>query len=101
MTRIESEWIVAWAIIQARLIPAPKVIQACPLNVGEDYLMQKCKCGRKFYSICPDCSYRNGGSIPQTEEEHQDDLVDEMLRLTSDQGYRLENALQWMRVQEP
>ena len=90
------EWIVGAAV--AKLKGTRFVIKESLLNVGEDQLMRRCRCGRKFYDICVDCFYRKGGALRDVGE-HEDDLCEQMADLVSDAGYRLENALRWMGVQ--
>jgi hypothetical protein len=97
-TRIEAEWIVALAIVNAGIRPSSYVVKECPLNVGHDVLMKRCKkCGREYYADCIDCSFRQGGKIVD-EERHEPDLCEQMASLTTDAGYRLANALHWMGV---
>ena len=65
----------------------------------------RCKrCGRPMGAatsrLCVDCEYRSGGGI-HDEPLEEPDLVAQMNSLTSDAGWRLENAFDWMRIQRP
>jgi len=104
MNRIEAEWLVAWALVLAKVRPAHAVINECPINVGKDYLTKRCRhCSRKFTNLlaycdtCLDCTYRSGGTIPEDDPEPRD-LVDQMNR--ADSG-RIAEAFHMMQIQTP
>lgn len=104
MNRIEAEWLVAWALVKAKVRPAHAVVNECPINVGEEFLAQRCRrCSRKFVNLiagcefCLDCTYRFGGTIPEDDPEPLD-LVDQFNR--ADSG-RTAEAFQMMRIQWP
>lgn len=100
MNRIESEWLVAWAIVKAGIRRATGfngVIAECPLNVGRDVLMKTCKkCGREYYADCIPCTFRNGGDMVDGDGHHNDLFRDWAYH--RDNPDALENTLAWMRV---
>ena len=99
MDRIESEWLVAWAVVNAGIWRWQKVADESLINVGRNYLMKKCrKCGREYHADCIPCTFRNGGDI-QENGEHEDDLIEQMTDLQTDRGFKLEIAFRWMRIQ--
>jgi hypothetical protein len=98
MTRTEWEWFVAWAVWQKELTSFRWIVKNCPLNFGREQVMRRCgKCGREYFHDCIPCSFRNGGEVGEGEG-HEDDLLEQMTDLQTDRGFKLENALRWMRV---
>lgn len=99
LSRIEAECVVAFAV--STILGARYAIRESLVNIGPE-IMKKCpKCGRLYFADCIDCTFRNGGALPESDpEEPEPDLVEQMNSLTSDPGYNLENALQWMGVQQ-
>lgn len=98
MNRIEAEWLVAWAIVNAGIMRWQKVSDESFINFGSR-IMSKCKkCGRMYYADCIPCAFRNGGEIKE-QGEHEDDLIEQMTDLQTDRGFKLEIAFRWMGIQ--
>lgn len=103
MTRIEAEWLVAWALVVAGIRPTHAVINESPINVGEEGLpFKRCRrCSKRYINLmagselCIDCTYREGGTIPEDDPEPRD-LVDE---LTGYEARRLSTGYE-MRIHD-
>ncbi len=100
MNRIEAEWIVAFAIVQAGLLPRKVVLRDSKLNAGQKHVMFTCRdCGRLYHSTCIPCTYRHGGEIHEDDPERSpDDLVDELYDASPN---RLASTFRWMQLQTP
>ncbi len=97
MGQREWNWIIGWGLVLTKYRDVEWLTKETHLNLPVK--MHTCgKCRVKYYSICPNCTYRNGGQIHDEQEPYEEDLYDGLQKLRSDPGYRLEAILRWMRV---
>lgn len=73
LTRRELDWILAWGMMLTGQWTHHQVIVNTMLPVAR---MHRCRsCGREYYDICLNCTYRHGGDLAETEDEPVYDLV--------------------------
>ena len=94
LTTIEAEWVVGYALVQLG-------------KVSPRYLARWTKMNFEEFNPFPRRSdaafaaqFRAGaGAITDPLDPVEPDLVDEMAKLRSDPGFRLENAFRWMGIE--
>ena len=94
MTKIDFEWLCAWALVFKKKLKPLTVARLSSLPFPKEMVMKRCKLGHSYRDVCVDCRYRNGGRLSEAQERHEDTLSG-FSRLMS-RG-EMEDALNWMR----
>ena len=94
MNRTELDWIIGWGLFLTGT-PIEWLVKETKLNLP--VCMKRCKCGDRYYDICPRCTYRNGGDFSETLEPHQEDAVEGLAALRRHPD-RLLETWRWMRA---